>query len=99
MIELYQFESCPYCARVREVLSDLSLDWISRTATRGSDQRKKLIELGGKEQVPFLVDPEHNVHLYESEDIIAYLKKTYGNAPLVQHDDTMGERVCSIQPE
>lgn len=33
-----------------------------------------LIKMGGKRQVPFLVDKEHNVELYESNDIIEYLK-------------------------
>ena len=33
-----------------------------------------LIQLGGKRQVPFLVDNDRNIQMYESADIIEYLK-------------------------
>jgi glutathione S-transferase len=45
---------------------------------RGSVRRARLVELGGKMQVPYLVDPNTGVRLYESADIIAYLNATYG---------------------
>jgi len=35
--------------------------------------------LGGKEQFPFLVDPNGDVKMYESDAIVKYLFKTYGN--------------------
>ncbi|RME60814.1 glutaredoxin [Candidatus Parcubacteria bacterium] len=79
MIELYQFEQCPYSRKVREKLTELHLDWVARSAPKGSPQRQKLIELGGKDQVPFLYDPEKGIKLYESDAIIAYLEKEYGN--------------------
>ena len=78
MIELYQFEECPYCSKVRQKLTELHIDWIARTAPKGSAQREKLVELGGKEQVPFLYDQKKGVKMYESDDIIAYLEKEYG---------------------
>ena len=77
MIELYQKEECPYCSKVRQFLSDNHIDWISRSAPKGAPQREKLLELGGKEMVPFLHDPERNVTMYESDDIIEYLKEHY----------------------
>jgi glutathione S-transferase len=44
--------------------------------------RQELIEKGGKQQVPFLVDTEKDVSMYESSDIIDYMrengKKTEG---------------------
>lgn len=33
-----------------------------------------LIKIGGKRQVPFLVDKDRNVQMYESSDIIEYVK-------------------------
>ena len=33
-----------------------------------------MIQLGGKRQVPFLFDNKNNVTMYESKDIIEYLK-------------------------
>jgi glutaredoxin 2 len=43
----------------------------------GAPSRKVLLKLGGKEQVPFMVDTDKGVMMYESEDIIEYLKKNY----------------------
>ena len=33
-----------------------------------------LIQMGGKRQVPFIVDNDRNIQMYESDDIIEYLK-------------------------
>ena len=35
----------------------------------------ELMEKGGKKQVPFLVDSEKNVSMYESNDIIDHLRE------------------------
>lgn len=77
MIELYQKEECPYCAKVRQFLSDNHIDWIAHSAPAGSSARAKMVEMGGKEQVPFLHDPEKKVTMYESDDIIEYLQENY----------------------
>ncbi len=37
-----------------------------------------LIAHGGKQQVPYLVDAECNVAMYESADIVEYLDKRFG---------------------
>lgn len=79
MLELYQYENCPFCARVRQRMTELELDYIIRNVPRGSKKRAFLRELGGKEQVPFLVDQKNGVRLYESEDIIRYLELHYSS--------------------
>lgn len=82
MIELYQKVGCPYCVNVRTVLDGLELDYICRNMPTGSPKRELLRRMGGKEQVPFLVDTtnrENPVMMYESADIIEYLRQTYGN--------------------
>ena len=78
LLELYEFEACPFCRKVREVLCELDLDYLVHPVAHGSPRRARLIELGGKMQVPYLVDPNTGVRLYESADIIAYLNATYG---------------------
>lgn len=77
-LELYEFESCPYCRKVREVLTELDIGYVARTTGRGSANRATVVDLGGKAQFPFLVDPNTGRQLYESEDIITYLSETYG---------------------
>lgn len=79
LLELYDFEACPYCRKVREVLSELDLDYRVRPVAQGSARRADLVRRGGKMQVPYLVDPNTGTELYESDDIIRYLNTTYGD--------------------
>ncbi len=79
LLQLYEFESCPYCRLVREVLTELDLDaMIYPCPQNGERYRDKVVELGGHRQFPFLVDPNTGEAIYESDKIIAYLYKTYG---------------------
>ena len=77
MLTLYYKPTCRYCQRVLGEVdgSDISLDLkdISTDETLVSE----LIEKGGKQQVPYLIDSEKNVAMYESADIVDYLKENY----------------------
>lgn len=73
MLELYQIELCPYCKKVREKLTELNLDFICRNVQTGSRKRSILLTLGGKNQVPFLVNLDKEIFMYESDKIIEYL--------------------------
>lgn len=78
-LELYEFEACPHCRLVREALTELDLDVMIYPCPKdGRRFRPKVQTLGGKQQYPFLVDPNTGVRLYEAADIVAYLGKTYG---------------------
>ena len=77
-LELFEFEACPFCRKVREALSELDVDYISRPCARGSNNREHVQTRGGKVLFPFLVDPSGGRALYESEDIITYVAETYG---------------------
>ena len=77
LLELYEFEACPYCRKVREVLSELDFEYICRPCGRGSKNRPLVRARGGKEQFPFLVDDNAGLALYESEAIIDHLCQTY----------------------
>lgn len=77
-IELYEFEACPYCRKVREAFCELDLDYVSRTCARGAKTREAAKALGGRTQFPLLHDRNTGKVLYESEDIIDYLWATYG---------------------
>jgi len=81
-LQLYEFEACPYCRLVREALTELDLDaLIFPTPHGGKRFRPKVEQLGGRQQFPFLVDPNTGESMYESADIIAYLYRRYGDAP------------------
>jgi glutathione S-transferase len=79
LLELYEFEGCPYCRLVREALTELDLDALVYPCPKGGERfRPKAIALGGKRQFPFLVDPNTGRQMYESADIVRYLFQTYG---------------------
>ena len=79
MLELYQFESCPYCKRVREKLEELGISYISHPVSyHNPEARERLKKLTDTTMVPYLVDNDKDRTMHESEDIIAYLEKNYG---------------------
>lgn len=79
LLKLYDMEGSPYCRAVREVLTALGLDAEIYPCPKGGQRFRPLVEkLGGKQQFPYLVDPNTGVAMYESGDIVAYLFKTYG---------------------
>jgi len=75
MLLLYTTPMCPYCERVKECFSRAGTTYETRDVSANVAYRDELCTLGGKMQVPFLVDEERGVHLYESNDIIAYVEK------------------------
>lgn len=78
-IRLYEFEACPFCRRVREALTELDLSAEVLPCPKGSIRhRPEVKRLGGKDQFPYMVDPNKGVALYESGDIVKYLFREYG---------------------
>lgn len=79
-LELYEFEGCPFCRKVREALSILDLGAVIYPCPKGGPTyRPRVRERGGKELFPYLVDPNSGAAMYESDDIVAYLFLRYGN--------------------
>ena len=78
MLELWNFEASPYCRKVRETLCELNLDYRVHNVAKRGRRRGDLVALGGKMQVPYLADPNTDTALYESDEINAYLERTYG---------------------
>lgn len=84
-IEIYEFEGCPFCRKVREIVAVLDLDVLFYPCPRnGPNFRPKVGQMGGKQMFPYMVDPNTGVSMYESDDIIKYLVQKYGdgNVPL-----------------
>lgn len=77
MLELYQFEGCPYCSKVRQKMTDLQLDFVAHQV-EPNGERSKVKEISGQTGVPVLVDPNNDVTMPESDDIVDYLEEHYG---------------------
>ena len=76
-LTLYGYEASPFCKIVRERLVELELPHIQRTCGRGSSKRDELFMKTGRFQVPYLEDPNTDVKLFESADILDYLNEVY----------------------
>ena len=81
-LELYEFEGCPFCRKAREALTVLDLEAVVYPCPkRGPRFRAEVKRRGGKEQFPYLVDPNTGIEMYESDDIVRYLFEKYGAGP------------------
>jgi len=79
-LELYEFEACPFCRKVREAITMLDIDVIVYPCPKdGVRYRGDVVSRGGKAQFPYLVDSNTGFEAYESDDIVRYLFQTYGD--------------------
>lgn len=72
-LELFKKDSCPYCQRVmNHITASGRRDVEYRDIVTDPENARRLMEVGGKRQVPCLfIDGEP---LYESQDIIRWLE-------------------------
>ncbi|WP_246999373.1 glutathione S-transferase N-terminal domain-containing protein [Halosolutus gelatinilyticus] len=87
MLELYQAEGCPFCAKARQKLTELGVSYVAHNprlpGEEGGDvlneqTYREMTELGGQDQIPFLIDTDREEALYESDAIVDYLEEHYG---------------------
>lgn len=73
--QLFQYDSCPFCYRVRQFLHANDLNIPLRDTLHDLAARRELIEGGGRQTVPCLrIEREDGVEwLYESLAIVHYL--------------------------
>ena len=78
-LSLYQFQSCPFCVKVRRHIHQLNLPIELRDAKNNAQFRTELAEGGGRIKAPCLrIEENGNVQwMYESNDIIAYLQERF----------------------
>ena len=80
-LSLYQFDACPYCARVRSALDRLDVSVEIRDTLEDPNRLSELIEATGRRTVPVLriVKPGGDVTwMPESADIVRYLDERFG---------------------
>lgn len=85
MLELYQSEGCPHCAKVRDKLSECGVSYVIHNPRlpggAGGDVTNELthdeLTAGGEDQIPYLVDTDREETMYESDKIVEYLDEQY----------------------
>lgn len=82
MLKIYQTATCPFCMMVVHEARNMGLqegtDYQLINAARGTPGRAELLEIGGRNQVPFLTDGD--TAMYESRDIIAYMRNKFAHS-------------------
>jgi len=73
MISLFILSTCPYCRKVLNYLDTTDIEYNILNIDEKANY-DEMMRLGGKRQVPLLFDGDNNVVMYESADIIEYLK-------------------------
>ena len=72
-LDLYMFETCPYCRKVmREIEAQGRKDITYHDIHKNEEDRQTLIRVGGKEQVPCLFI--NGQPMDESDEIVSWLK-------------------------
>lgn len=77
MLILYYKPTCQYCRKVLKFAEENNIEFDLRDIIEDPANAAALIDHGGELQVPYLIDDEKSVAIYESEDIIKYLQDTY----------------------
>ena len=97
MIQLYVKTGCPFCEKALAVVEKYNIP-IEEKNIADEGILKELLEKGGKQQTPFIVDGE--VQMYESDDIVAYLEEKYGDGkPAVRVHVSNVSPVCPSTPD
>lgn len=73
MLDLYILETCPFCRKVMDIFDESNIEYNKKNILE-KENLDELIKLGGKQQVPFLVDNDNDKFMYEADDIIKYVK-------------------------
>lgn len=92
---LYVRTGCRHCAKVLSVAEELGITFELKNI-QDWDTHEELEAVGGKVQVPYLIDAAHNVALYEADDIVDHLHRTYGNGTVQRKEHTNDNDSCNV---
>ena len=74
-LTLYHFDVCPFCVKVKQYMDTNNIQLPMKNILTDPEAKAELLKIGGKTQVPCLVI--NGTALYESDDIIEWLKENY----------------------
>ena len=77
MITLYINPNCPFCRKTVDVAKEVGVP-LTLKDIHDPGVAEELTQLGGKKQMPYMVDDAAGVSMYESENIQNYLHEKYG---------------------
>ena len=74
MLTLYQAEWCPFSSAVREVLTELGVDFVARQVEPWPDERAELLALADTDQIPVLQTEDGRLYR-GTREIFAHLRE------------------------
>jgi uncharacterized protein len=77
MLTLYQAEWCPFSSAVREIMTELGIDFVARQVEPWPEQREALKAASGSDQIPTL-ETEDGSFYTGTRAIYAYLRELDG---------------------
>ncbi|MDB5189853.1 MAG: hypothetical protein JWN49_179, partial [Parcubacteria group bacterium] len=103
MLTLYYKPGCPFCQKVLGAGEELGLEFTMKNI-HDEGVEDELIDRGGEAQVPYLIDDEGPVEMYESDAIVKYLHHTFGKGEVESSEgDAPGNEgiagTCTISDE
>jgi uncharacterized protein len=110
MLTLYQAEWCPFSSAVREILTELGLDFVARQVEPWPEQRAGLEAVSGSDLIPTL-ETEDGQFFCGTRAIYGYLRELRGWEHAAQHrrrfhdhlpareSDAVGQLVGYFDPE
>ena len=79
MLTLYYKPTCAYSQAVLAEAESMNLKFNLKDVSLDKVLLEELMNRGGKEQTPYLVDTEKGVEMYESNEIVKYLYEHYAD--------------------
>ena len=80
MLTLYSSSTCAFSQRIIQMAENLKVELEVKDIYEDESAKSELLEKGGMDQVPYLVDTDKDVAMYESSDIIDYIRDNYANS-------------------
>jgi glutaredoxin len=77
MPEVWQAEWCPHAHRVRQALTELGVDFVTRQVPAGKDDRDELEAATGGRAIPVVRLPDGSVLSGDTDEMIAALRSRY----------------------
>ncbi len=75
MFTLYYKPTCAFSQRVIQMAENFNIELELRDVSESEEALTELMAKGGVSKTPFFVDTETNISMYESSDIIDYLRE------------------------
>jgi predicted GNAT family acetyltransferase/glutaredoxin len=76
VLTLWQAEWCPFSSAVREVLTELGVDFVARQVEPWPEQRERLQALAGTDSIPVLIGDDGGIYR-GTREIFAYLRSMH----------------------